>query len=38
MKGFVAIGVAIGLLWLADVQFNDGRYSNVVESAITSLI
>jgi hypothetical protein len=38
MKGIVAIAVAICLLWLADVQLNDGRYSDVVESAITSLI
>jgi hypothetical protein len=38
MKGIIAIGVAVALLWLADIQFNDGRYSNVVESAIVSLI
>jgi hypothetical protein len=38
MKGIIAIGVAAALLWLADIQFNDGRYSNVVETAIVSLI
>ena len=38
MKGIVAIGVAVGVLWLADIQLNDGRYSQVVERAFMSLI
>jgi hypothetical protein len=37
MKGIVAIGVAVGVLWLADVQLNDGRYSEVVVRATISL-
>ena len=38
MKGIVAIGVAVGVPWLADVQLNDGRYSEVVVRATMSLI
>ena len=38
MKGIVAIGVAIGVLWLADVVLNNGRYGEVVEKALTTLI
>jgi hypothetical protein len=38
MKGIVAIGVAIGLLWLADVFLNDGRYAQTVEKAMMTLI
>jgi hypothetical protein len=36
VKELVATAVAICLLWLADI--NDGRYSDVVKSAIVSLI
>ena len=38
MKGILAIGFAVVVLWLADAQFNDGRYGEVVERAIMSLI
>jgi hypothetical protein len=38
MRGTAAICVAVGVLWLADVLLNDGRYEDVVERAIISLI
>jgi hypothetical protein len=31
MKELVAIGIAIGVLWSADVFLNDGRYGEVIE-------
>jgi hypothetical protein len=38
MRGIGATCVAVGVLWLADVLLNDGRYGDVVERAIMSLI
>ena len=38
MRAIVAIGVAVGVFWLADVLLNDGRYGDVVERAIMTLI
>jgi hypothetical protein len=38
MKVIVAIGVAVGMLWLADVFLNDGRYEQVIERGILNLI
>jgi hypothetical protein len=38
MRGIVAIGVAIGVLWLADVLLNDGRYGEVIERGMMTLI
>jgi hypothetical protein len=38
MKGVVAISVTIGMLWLADVLLNDGRYGQVLDSGVMSLI
>jgi hypothetical protein len=38
MRAIGATCVAIGVLWLTDALLNDGRYSNVIESAIMSLI
>jgi hypothetical protein len=30
--------VAVGALWLADVLLNEGRYGDVVEGAIMTLV
>jgi hypothetical protein len=38
MRGIVAIGVAIGVLWLADVLLNGGRYAEVLERGAMILI
>jgi hypothetical protein len=33
-----AVGLAIGVLWLADAYLNDGRYEQTIESEITALV
>jgi hypothetical protein len=38
MRGIVAAIIAIGVLWAADIEFNNGRYSDVIGRAIMSLI
>jgi hypothetical protein len=38
MKGTIAAAVTVAILWLADVELNGGRYSDVVLRAIKSLI
>jgi hypothetical protein len=38
MKRIVAIGVAIGVLWVVDILLNDGRYAEVLHRGIVSLI
>ncbi len=38
MKGVVAIGIAIGVLWSADVFLNHGRYGEVIESGMMILV
>ena len=38
MKPFIAAIIAIGVLWLVDNEFNDGRYGDVVARGIFSLI
>jgi hypothetical protein len=38
VRGIVATSVAIGVLWLADVLLNGGRYGEVVERGIITLI
>ena len=38
MKRIAAIGVAVGVLWVADALLNDGRYAEVLQRGITSLI
>ena len=38
MKGIVAAAVAIAMLWVADVEFNGGRYSGAVLRAVENLI
>lgn len=38
MKAFLAACIAIGVLWGFDVEFNDGRYADVVKQAVKSVI
>ena len=38
MKGIIAAGVAVAILWMVDIELNDGRYSAPVQRAILSLI
>jgi hypothetical protein len=37
MKGIIAIGVAVAVLLIADIELNGGRYTEVVRQAIGSL-
>jgi hypothetical protein len=32
MKGFIAAFIAVGVLWVVDVEMNGGRYGNVVKN------
>jgi hypothetical protein len=38
MKAFIAACVAIGILWGIDVEFNNGRYSDIVQRAVKSVL
>jgi hypothetical protein len=38
MKQILATCIAIAILWVLDVEFNDGRYSAVVKQAFNSMI
>ena len=38
MKGFVATVIAIAVLWIGDIELNNGRYSDATGRAIMSLI
>ena len=38
MKGIVAAIIAIVVLWIADIELNDARYSEATGGAIMSLI
>lgn len=38
MKGVIVAFIAIGALWVADVVLNDGRYSDVVERGLFTLV
>ena len=38
MKGIVAAGFAIAILWVADVEFNGGRYSGIILRAMESML
>ena len=38
MKGIGATVVAIAVLWMADIELNGGRYSEVIERAVTTLL
>jgi len=38
MKAFVAALVAVGILYAVDREYNDGRYSSVVQQAIAAMV
>jgi hypothetical protein len=38
MKAFVAICMAVVFLWAADIQLNDGRYSDMTGRAIAGFV
>jgi hypothetical protein len=38
MRAFIAACIAVGILWAVDVQFNDGRYSDVVKVAVKNVL
>ena len=38
MKAFIAALIAVGVLYVVDVEFNDGRYAIVVPRAIMSIL
>ena len=38
MKGIVATGIALAILWIADIELNGGRYSTTVLRAVESVI
>jgi hypothetical protein len=38
MKGIGAAVVAVAVLWMADIELNGGRYSEVVQRAVTTLL
>jgi hypothetical protein len=38
MKAFTAALIAIAILYLVDSQYNDGRYTQVLHQAVTSLL
>jgi hypothetical protein len=38
MKAFIAACVAIGILWGIDVEFNNGRYTDIVQRAVKSVL
>ena len=38
MKGFIAACIAVGVLWVADVELNNGRYGDVVKKVVTKVL
>ena len=38
MKAFIAALIAGAILYTVDIEYNDGRYTQVVKQAATSLI
>ena len=38
MKGIIAACIAVGVLWIADVELNNGRYTDVVKKAAKSIL
>jgi hypothetical protein len=38
MKGIIAACIAIGVLWIVDVELNDGRYGEVITKAAKSIL
>jgi hypothetical protein len=38
MKGFIAVCITVGILWVVDIEINGGRYSDVVKKAVMSVL
>jgi hypothetical protein len=38
MKALVAALIAAGILYTVDREYNDGRYSSVIQQAITAMV
>jgi hypothetical protein len=38
MKQSLAACIAVGTMWAIDVEFNDGRYTAVVQRAFKSMV
>jgi hypothetical protein len=38
VKAIAAALIAVAILYIADYRYNDGRYTQVVELAMTSLV
>jgi hypothetical protein len=38
MEGISAAVAAIAVLWMADIELNGGRYSEVIVRAVTTLL
>ena len=38
MKSIIAACIAVGVLWVVDVELNSGRYGDVVRKAVTSVL
>lgn len=38
MKAFIAALIAAGILYIVDLDFNSGRYTQVIQRAITSVL
>jgi hypothetical protein len=38
MKAFGAALIAIGILYVVDFEYNDGRYAAVIQQAVTSVL
>jgi hypothetical protein len=36
MKAFVAALIAVGILYVVDLEYNDGRYATVIQRVITN--
>jgi hypothetical protein len=38
MKAFASALIAVAILYVADHQYNDGRYAQVIHQAMTSVL
>jgi hypothetical protein len=38
MKAFAAVLIALGILYVLDSEYNDGRYAMVIQRAVTSVL
>ena len=38
MKGIAAAALAVAVLWIADIEFNSGRYTEAIERAAATAL